>query len=121
MIERDVNFGKGKIKGIVAISRKYWDKGKLTTNADKIYFKGKKRSYEININEVRDIELVRHRVFKVIKITLHNNDYYHISCIPDKIPGWGIDAGDGYFAEIAGDVKAKNERLHNDLQQFLNP
>ena len=118
MIKRDVNFGKGKIKGIASISRKYWDKGKLTTNADKILFKGKKSSFEININEVRNIELVRHRTFKVIKIIMHNDDYYHVSSIPDEISGGDAEQ---YLAEIAADVKAKNKSLYNALQQFLNP
>ena len=119
MIERDVNFGKGKIKGIASISRKYWDKGKLTTDADEILFKGKKSTFEINKNEIRNIELVRHRTFKVIKIMMENNDYYHISCIPDEPSMREMD--EEYFAEIYADVKAKNERLHNDLQRFLNP
>ena len=118
MIERDVNFGKGKIKGFVSISRKYWDKGVLTTNADKILFKGKKTSFEFNVNDVRSIELVRHRTFKVIKITLHNDDYYHISCVPDKIVGGDAEQ---YLEEIDADVRAKNKRLFSDLQQFLNP
>ena len=120
MIKRDVNFGKGKIKGIASISRKYWDKGKLTTNADKILFKGKKSSFEININEVRNIELVRRRTFKVIKIIMHNNDYYHVSSIPDEISMPGMDE-EAWFAEIYADVKEKNKSLYNALQQFLNP
>ena len=120
MIERDVNFCKGKMKGIVAISRKYWDKGKLTTNTDKIYFNGKKRSYEINKNEISNIELVRRRTFKVIKIIMYNDDYYHVSCILDKTPAPGGDTME-WIAEITGDVIAKNERLHSDLQRFLNP
>ena len=118
MIKHDVNFGKGKIKGFATISRKYWDKGKLTTNADNILFNGKKSSYKININEVRNIERVRHRTFKVIKITLHNDDYYHISSIPDETAGGDAEQ---YLAEIEEDVKAKNKSLYNTLQQFLNP
>ena len=118
MIECDVNFGKGKIKGFVSISRKYWDKGALTTNADKILFKGKKSSYEININDLREIELVRHRTFKVIKITMHNDDYYHISCVPDEISGGDAEQ---YLEEIAADVRAKNKHLYSQLQRFLNP
>jgi hypothetical protein len=50
---------------------------------------------------------------------MENNDYYHISCIPDEPSMREMD--EEYFAEIYADVKAKNERLHNDLQQFLNP
>jgi len=120
LINRDVNFGKGKIKGISAISRKYWDKGKLTTNADKILFKGKKSSIEIVINEVRNIERVRRRTFKVIRITMRNDDYYHISCIPDEISMAGMDE-EAWLADITADVKAKNKSLYNALQQFLNP
>ena len=119
MIKRDVHFGKGKIKGIATISRKYWDKGKLTTNADKILFKGKKSSIEIVINEVRNIELVRHRHFKVIKITMGNDDYYHISSIPDKNVSRGM--GEQYLEEIEAEVKAQNKSLYNALQQFTNP
>lgn len=118
MIKRDVHFGKGKIKGIASISRKYWDKGQLTTNVENILFKGKKSSFEINVNEIRNIELVRHRTFKVIKITLHNDDYYNISSIPDEISGGDAES---YLAEIEADVKAKNKSLYNALQQFLNP
>ena len=120
MIKRDVHFGKGKIKGIATISRKYWDKGKLTTNADKILLKGKKSSIEIVINEVRNIELVRHRHFKVIKINMGNDDYYHISSIPDEISMPGMDQ-EAWFAEMEADVKEKNKSLYNALQQFLNP
>ncbi len=118
MIKYDVHFGKGKIKGIATISRKYWDKGELTTNADKILFKGKKSSIEIVINEIRNIEFVRHRHFKVIKITMGNDDYYHISSIPDEISGGDAEQ---YLEEIEADVKAKNKSLYNALQKFLNP
>jgi len=119
LIKRDVNFGKGKIKGIASISRKYWDKGKLTTNADKILLKGKKSSIEIVINEVKNIELVRRRTFKVIKITMRNDDYYHISFSPDENVSRGM--AEQYFEEIEAEVKAQNKILYNALQQFLNP
>ena len=119
MIKSDVNFGKGKIKGIATISRKYWDKGKLTTNADKILFKGKKSSIEIVTSEVRNIELVRHRTFKVIKITLQNDDYYHISFSPGENVSRGM--AEQYLREIEAEVKAQNKILYNALQKFLNP
>ena len=32
MISDNVYFGKGKIKGVVAISRKYWDERNLSSN-----------------------------------------------------------------------------------------
>jgi len=119
LLKRDVNFGKGKIKGIASISRKYWDKGVLTTNADKILLKGKKSSIEIVINEVKNIELVRRRTFKVIKITMRNDDYYHISFSPDENVSRGM--AEQYLEEIEAEVKAQNKILYNALQQFLNP
>jgi hypothetical protein len=119
LIKSDVNFGKGKIKGIASISRKYWDKGALTTNVDKILLKGEKTSFELNINEVRSIERVRHRTFKVIKITMHNDDYYHVSHRPDENISRG--RAEQYLEEIVDEVKAYNKVLYNKLQQFLNP
>lgn len=119
MIKRDVNFCKGKIKGLVAISRKYWDKGKLTTNNENILLKGKKSTFEIAINDIKDIELVRRRTFKVLKIIMHYDDFYHVSCIPDKTAAPGGDTME-WIAEMTGEVIAKNEKLYNDLQKLLN-
>lgn len=119
MIRRDVNFGKGKIKGLATISRKYWDEGKLTTNSDKILLKGKKSSFELATGDVRSVEIIKHRTIKMIKITMHNDDYYHISSIPEDFT-MGMDQDD-YFLHIKSDVERKNERLFSALQEFLNP
>ncbi|MFX0077537.1 MAG: hypothetical protein ACFE96_18995 [Candidatus Hermodarchaeota archaeon] len=119
MIRRDVKFGKGKIKGIASFSRKYWDDGKLTTNADKIILKGKKTSFELATKDIKDVEFAKHRTVKILKITMQNGDYYFISSIPDKISTLGIDMQE--FADIWADAERKNERLYTALQEFLNP
>ncbi|MBA7538745.1 hypothetical protein ES705_31022 [subsurface metagenome] len=49
-----------------------------------------------------------------------NDDYYHISSIPDEISMPGMDQ-EAWFAEMEADVKEKNKSLYNALQQFLNP
>jgi len=120
MIRRDVNFGKGKIKGLVTISRKYWDIGKLTTNADKILLKGNKTSFELATKEIKSVEIVTHRTLKILKITMHNEDHYHVSSIPEEPAAMGADPND-YFMFLEQDTERKNERLLTALQEFLNP
>lgn len=119
MIRRDVKFGKGKIKGIASFSRKYWDDGKLTTNADKILLRSEKRSFELVTKEIKSLEFAKHRAVKILKITMQNDDYYYVSSIPMKISSLGIDMED--FRDIWADAEAKNERLYTALQEFLNP
>jgi len=120
LIKRDVNFGKGKIKGLAAISRKYWDEGKLTTNQDKILLSGKKSSFEIATKDIISVELVKHRTFKVIRITLHNDEFYHVSSIPEEFT-MSADDVDDWITDIQADVEKKNLSLYNALHLFLNP
>ena len=119
MIKRDVKFGKGKIKGMASFSRKYWDDGKLTTDADKILLKSEKRSFELATKDIKSVEFARHRTVKILKITMQNDDYYFISSIPMELSTLGIDMQD--FANIWADAERKNERLYTALQEFLNP
>lgn len=114
MISDRVYFGKGKIKGIVAISRKYWDEGTLSSNKDKLIFSGEKSTTEIPISDIKTMELVKHRTFKVIKITKLNDEFYHISSVPQ------FNQYDPDFSEISEDVKRQNKALYNAIDRFLN-
>lgn len=119
MIKRDVMFGKGKIKGIASFSRKYWDDGKLTTNADKILLKGKKTSFELATKDIKSVEFAKRRMIKILKITMQNDDYYFVSGSPPKVAKITYDEDD--FRFIEAQVEAANERLYTALQEFLNP
>lgn len=114
MISDRVYLGKGKIKGIVAISRKYWDEGTLSSNKDKLIFSGEKSTTEIPISDIKTMELVKHRTFKVIKITKLNDEFYHISSVPQ------FNQYDPDFSEISEDVKRQNKALYNAIDRFLN-
>ena len=119
MINYRVYFGKGKIKGIVAISRKYWDEGDLSFNEDKILFNGERVSTEILKAEIKSVNLVKHRVFKVIRITKHNDEFYHISSVPDIYTPETFDPETDFsYAEQV--VKRQNKVLYNEIEQFLN-
>jgi len=115
MISDRVYFGKGKIKGIVAISRKYWDEGTLSSNNKDKLFSGEKSTTEIPISDIKTMVLVKHRTFKVIKITKHNDEFYHISSVPQ------FNQYDPDFSEIATDVKIQNQALYKAIDRFLNP
>jgi hypothetical protein len=119
MIRRDVKFGKGKIKGIASFSRKYWDNGKLMTNADKIFLKGKKTSFELATKDIISVEIAKHRMIKILKITMQNDDYYNVSSIVEE-PAVLV-ADEDYFRRIEAETEAANERLYVALNEFLNP
>jgi len=119
MIRRDVKFGKGKIKGLVAFSRKYWDDGKLTTNADKILLKGKKSSFELATKDIKSVEIVKHRTIKILKITMQNDNDYFVSSIPEE-PAM-LTADNDYFMFLEQDTERKNQSLYTALQEFLKP
>jgi len=59
-------------------------------------------------------KLVKHRTFKVIKITKNNDEFYHISSVPQ------FNQYDPDFSEIATDVKIQNQALYKAIDRFLN-
>lgn len=61
------------------------------------------------------MELVSHRTFKVIRIAKHNDEFYHISSIPQ------MSRYDPDFSGISQDVKRQNKALYNAIDRFLNP
>lgn len=118
MIRRDVKFGKGEIKGLIAFSRKYWDDGKLTTNADKILLQSKKTSFELATKDIKSVEFARHRTVKILKITMQNDDYYFVTSIIEEPARGGADSA--YFIYMEREKGSKNEKLYTALQEFLN-
>ena len=51
---------------------------------------------------------------------MHNEDFYHVSSIPEEPAAMGADPND-YFMFLEQDTERKNERLYTALQEFLNP
>ena len=118
MVSDKVYFGKGKIKGLAAISRKYWDEGDLSSSEDRLLFIGNKASTEILKAEIRSVELVSHRTFKVIRITKHNDEFYHISSVPETSSPETFHA-DTDFSYAEQDVKRQNKVLYDTINRFL--
>jgi hypothetical protein len=119
MVSDRVYFGKGKIKGIVAISRKYWDNGNISSVDDKLIFSGDKGSTEILKADIKSVEMVKHRAFKVIRITKNNGDFYHICSIPRGFALTAYTASED-FSGAAQDVKRQNKVLFDTINIFLN-
>ena len=121
MIDDNVYFGKGKIKGIAMISKKYWDEGNLSTDENNLHFKGKKGSAILAKSQVKSVEMVRRRMFKVIRITMQTDEFYHICAISDfKYEGYTYEDPDEEFSSIEADVKLKNKGLFKNPNKFLN-
>ena len=111
MINDRVYFGKGEIRVVVAISRKYWDEGNISINVEKILFIGRKGVTEIPLSEIRSAKMVSHRIFKVIRATKHNDEFYHITSVPQT--------SYGNIADTNLAAKRQNEVLYNAIDHFL--
>ncbi|MBA7627059.1 hypothetical protein ES703_34520 [subsurface metagenome] len=121
MIDDNVYFGKGKIKGIAMISKKYWDEGNLSTDENNLHFKGNKGSAILAKSQVKSVEMVRRRRFKVIRITMQTDEFYHICAVSDfTYQGYTYEDPDEEFSSIEADVKLKNKGLFKTINKFLN-
>ena len=121
MIDDNVYFNKGKIKGIATISKKYWDEGNLSTDDNNLHFNGKKGSTILVKTQVKSVEMVKRRSFKVIRITMQTDEFYHICAISDlKYEGLTYEDPDVEFKAIASDIKFNNTRILKLLNKFLN-
>ncbi len=36
----------------------------------------------MGISEIKSVKMVNHRIFKVIRVTKHNDEFYHITSVP---------------------------------------
>ena len=121
MIDDNVYFGKGKIKGIAMISKKYWDEGNLSTDENNLHFNGKKGSAILVKTQVKSVEMVKRRGFKVIRITMQTGEFYHICAVSDlTYQGYTYEDPDEEFSAIEADVKLQNKGLFKMLNKFLN-
>lgn len=114
MIDDNVYFGKGKIKGIALISKKYWDEGNLSTDDNNLHFKGNKGSAILAKTQVKSVEMVSRRGFKVIRITMQTGEFYHVTSFP-KLTYQAED-----FSAITGEAELQNKKIFNVIKQFLN-
>ncbi|GAH43355.1 unnamed protein product [marine sediment metagenome] len=65
--------------------------------------------------------MVRRRMFKVIRITMQTDEFYHICAISDfKYEGYTYEDPDEEFMSIESDVKLKNKGLFKTINKFLN-